>query len=78
MVVTNELKETMRVTAPVASNPLSVNVDFDLRLVRRGAGGRWGQWLRPRRSRIGWLCTTAPGKDYGWRATQALRRSAWV
>jgi hypothetical protein len=42
MVVTNELKETMRVTAPVASNPLSVNVDFDLRLVRRGAGGRNG------------------------------------
>jgi hypothetical protein len=69
MVVTNELKEAVRVIAPVALNTLSVNVftapgktmvgarpkpfgealgfdpdhiDFNLRRVRRGAGGRNG------------------------------------
>jgi hypothetical protein len=83
---TSALKETTRVTAPVATNTLSVNVftapgkvmvgerpkpfgeplgfdpikstlifgEYDAVLV-----DAMGQWLRPRLSRIGLLCTTA-------------------
>ena len=83
---TSALKETTRVTAPVATNTLSVNVftapgkvmvgerpkpfgeplgfdpikstlifgEYDAVLV-----DAMGQWLRPRLSRIGSLCTTA-------------------